>query len=546
MQTIHFTPRAPLALLLMLIFVTSEWRCMFYERYPLPISRIRKIDLEALDFYLYDPSAVKERCWYVSERKMDTQSMTGYVSKLTAKEAADIYNVRSRRDALKSRNEVLFFLKPEYARTLPDTGALTLDFRQIDHIEVYEVNHGKTMMASIAIVPAGMLLITVIALGDKESCPFIYACNPDETVFQGEIFAGAVYPQLERNDWLPLPDIQPKDGAYNVRIANKAREIQHTDLMAMEVIDHPENTEVLYDQFGTLHCLADVRKPLSVEDFQGRDQSEKLAFPDEKMWTGAPESQRERADEGLVVRFPKPENATTGRLVIRAKNSIWLDYLYGQFLNEFGEYGPMLREQTLKRSKDELNAWMNAQNMPLKVSVETSPGVWTPAGAFQLAGPMALKRDVLPIDLSAVQGKECRIRLECGYMFWEIDEIGLDCSTSPSVKSTTVLANSATDQNGADVLPWLTTADGQYYTQAEMGNEATVRFPAPPLTPGMKRSCILKSRGHYERLREPMPGKPSLLYLKQFEKPDALPKYSRSRWHEWMRNLDKIYSPSPS
>jgi len=152
---------------------------------------------------------------------------------------------------------------------------------------------------------------------------------------------------------------------------------------------------------------------------------------------------------------------------------------------------------------------------------------------------MALKKDVVSLDLSAVPGEQVRIKLESGFLFWEIDYAALDFSENEEVVVQTMKPTSAISQTGEDMSAALASDDALYYSQPNVGDEATVKYPMPTQTKGTKRSLLLHAKGHYQILRDPVPGKPSLLYLRQFLKPDALPVYSRERWKE-LENADSL------
>ncbi len=57
--------------------------------------------------------------------------------------------------------------------------------------------------------------------GSSGSCPYIYAYNGQSYVFNGDIYAGAIYPCLERHDYTRLNGMLAVDGKYRIKIANK-------------------------------------------------------------------------------------------------------------------------------------------------------------------------------------------------------------------------------------------------------------------------------------------------------------------------------------
>jgi hypothetical protein len=509
--------------------------CVFYQRYPMAKSRLAKVSTDNLTFYLLDPSRPLSGVWYVDSYRFGETSMQAYLSRLSEREALEVVTVRNSRDARESRNEVLIYVKPQAARAFPDTLTATLAYDQLEKVEVYEVNYGKTMAVNfLGYVAAGFVLALAL-VGDKDGCPFVYALNPDGTVFEGELYSGATHPQLERHDWLPMPHLRPNGSEYHIRLANKAKEIQHTNLLELVAVDCPLGTEALYDKYGQLHTLSDPRPPLQALDFEGNDALAQVRQPDSLIWCGSPQSRSPRAEQGLTLTFERPAGATRARLAVRAKNTCWLDQLYGHYLDEFGQYAPQIRQQGLKKSGAELSRWAEEQNLPLSVSVETAPGHWQRADCFHLAGPMALKKDVLELDLSQVVDNQVRVRLESGFQFWEVDWAALDFSEKKPVAVHALPPLAALDQNGHDVAASLAADDAAYCTQPSIGDEAIVHYPAPPQAAGTARSLLLHAKGHYEILRPAAPGKPSLRHLRSFEQPDALARYSRERWEAVMR-----------
>lgn len=531
----HLRPQSRLlAWLLLLVVLSWQTSCSYYQRYPMSKARMPKIDTQGLTFYLLDAAHPLSKVWYISDYSISEKSMSAFLVRLSETEAMQVTTVSSNRDARASKNEVLLFAKPQYALGLPDTLTTQIDFDQLEKIEVHEVNYGKTLAFNLLGYVGIGLLFSIIALVAKGSCPFVYANNSDGTHFQGELYSGATYPQLERHDWLPLPELLPNGRDYQIRLANKAKEIQHTNLLELVAVDHPAGMEVLFDQYGQLHTLRQPQTPLQAVDYEGRDALAALSKQDSLLWHGDPANPRERANEGLTLTFAKPATAKQGKLVIRAKNTFWMDYMYGLFLDEFGEYSPQLRQQYLEKSPADIRQWIDRQNIPLRVSVETAPGHWQPVGKFQLAGPMALKKDVLTIDLSQIPGDQIHLQLESGFLFWELDWVALDCSAPVPVTVQKVLPASAPTQDGHDMASVLARDDDQYYSQPNVGDEAMVHYPVPAQAPGTVRSLLLHAKGHYEILRDPVPGKPSLFYLYHFQEADALPTYSRLRWREVM------------
>ncbi|MEO6038889.1 MAG: hypothetical protein ABIQ93_10780, partial [Saprospiraceae bacterium] len=181
----HLRPHLrALAWLLFLIVLGGQAGCVQYQRYPISKARMPKIDTRDLTFYLIDTAHPLSRVWYVSNYAIGERSMTAFLSRMSEAESRQVSIVRSNRDARDKKNEVLLYAQPKYAGSLADTLTTQIDFDRLEKIEVYEANFGRTLVYTIpALVGAGLVL-ALIALASKESCPFVYAHNPDSTCFQ--------------------------------------------------------------------------------------------------------------------------------------------------------------------------------------------------------------------------------------------------------------------------------------------------------------------------------------------------------------------------
>ena len=134
--------------------------CVFYQRYPLAKSRLSIINKDPLTFYLLDAAHVRSRVWYISEARFEGDKITGFLVKLTEMEATEVATVSNNRDAKQSKNEVLLYAKPKFAMTLTDTMTTTIPHDQLEKIEVYEANHGKSLAVS-----ALAILLPIVFLG---------------------------------------------------------------------------------------------------------------------------------------------------------------------------------------------------------------------------------------------------------------------------------------------------------------------------------------------------------------------------------------------
>jgi hypothetical protein len=424
---------------------------------------------------------------------------------------------------LKKDMQLHIYVSPEFDIPEPLPARMSIPFTAVEKVEVYEVSTGKTIFYNVAW--AAPIAVGIILLANKGSCPFIYTFDGAGYEFAGEIYSGATHPPIERHDYLPLPALKDVGGEYKIKLANDVREIQHTNLAELWVIDHPVGAEVLVDKYGVARTLSDLRPPAEATSAGGEDVLGAVAAADGVCYVGPVPEEADADVDGIVMTFERPPGATRAKLVIQAKNSIWLDYVYGEFLDLFGDaYADWFEEQKTA-SAEELRQWSFDQGIPLAVYVEED-GAWRLVDYYNLAGPMAAKRDVLAFGLPAGSSDEVKVKLEFGPLFWEIDYVALDCSADLPVQVHSVPIADAADESGGDVAALLRADDDLYYVQPEAGEYALVSFAAPEPVEGSARSAVLHTKGHYEIIRNPQ-GKPDLKLLYSFKKPGRFVEFSK-------------------
>ena len=379
--------------------------------------------------------------------------------------------------------------------------------------------------------------IFLVILLTKDSCPFIYAYNGESYEFVGEIYSGAIHPPLERHDYLPIPNLQAIENEYKIQITNEIKEIQHTNMAELLVFDHPENVEVLIDKYGNTHTISNPELPMTSKTLDGSNIDSLLFSKDSLAYMSGIPDENSGDMDAVILTFDKPSGQDTGKLVIKGKNSFWLDYIHGQFSELFGERFDTWKDKQKKQSPEKLIKWSLDQGIPLSVYLETEDG-WEFADYYNVVGPLAAKEDVLEIDLSKIKGDKVNIKLEFGFLFWEIDYVAMDFTPNYSVEKHTVSLFSAFDENNNNVSDKLMFDDKKYYIQPNIGNEALLTFQVPNQSEGTKRSFILHSKGHYEILKE-IGGKPDIAYLKGFRKPGAFSQFSKTRFLEFYDYFQK-------
>ncbi len=516
-----------LAFVLVLIMAVSSLSC--YNRFRIKNSRLAKIaDLKDLTFILMSNPIVNS--WTMVNPSFEKEGLNTQVQKMSQVDAMEIQGIIKYAEMRKHKNKVLIYVNPTVTKAIQEGGVFQIDYKDILKIEVFERDVGKTIGKVLLVlgITAGVALVILLIACN---CPSVYAENPDSTPFEGVLYSGAIYPSLERHDWLPMPQLKRNGFGYQVRLSNEINEVQHTNQLELLSIDHPLGVTPMFDKYGHLLTLSNLEAPVSATNLSGLDVLPFIFETDGLLLQGEGDQTRSKANDGVLLRFKKPANAKSAKLVIKARNTVWLQQTFGAFQDEMGDYQALITDKYRKKSSAAIQKWMNDQQLPLSVWVETKAGKWEKLDYFNPPGPTAFRQDVLQLDIANIPGDELRIKLESGFMFWEIDWIAIDYSQEIPVQIQALLPTAATDNNGLDQTKALLADDGLYYHQPQIGDQATIVFPAPDPTLGLERSLILHGKGYYDLLHKAPPGKPNVFFLRQFERPNALPKYSRALWN---------------
>ncbi|HRI20554.1 MAG TPA: hypothetical protein PLA68_06350 [Panacibacter sp.] len=444
-------------------------------------------------------------------------------------------NKRYKKNVMESGvlNEVHIYIPTDSAAKSGSDYTLALD--KVEKIEVLEKDKGKTtasyVLGGVGIAIGIFTVVGLIALATKSSCPFVSAYNGTEMQLQGEIYGGAIYPQLCRNDYIGLK-MQPTPGnTLRLQISNELKENQYTDLAELFVITHDKNVKVVADEQGNLHSIVQPVLPVSAVE-NSKNVMQFIQTPNDDLsykfddTTAAKEN-----DNALTLSFNKPANTTNAKLVLRLKNAYWLDMVYGKFTQGFGSQYAAFMENQRKAPVEKLYKWRQEQQLPLNISVETNNG-WQTQQSLTTFGPLANRETAIPLDLSNIKDGKINVQLSSGFMFWEIDYAAIDFSNDASLQVTKLLPQKATDETGKDVKEILSKEDGNYLSQPLPGNATVIEYAYTPLNDNSKtQTYILHAKGYYEHVRN-YTNTADLNFLQQFKQPAALSNYSMALYKQ--------------
>lgn len=431
-------------------------------------------------------------------------------------------------------NEVHLYINPQK----PFSGqAWKVAHTDLERLDIYNhsTNHttGYSILFGIGLIPVAyvtfMLLFFLVMLLSGNSCPFIYTYNGADFVFAGEIYSGAVYKPLERHDYLLLPNLEEDDGVYKLKISNQLEEIQHTNLLELLVFDHKAGETVLVDKYGEPHSLANTRPPTSAINLKGSDVLALIKSEDDLVYIGDDPMKDPPLLDGLILSFEIPPETKTADLVIEAKNSYWLDFVYQNFRELLGASYKAWTKRQEDGDPQKMEDWSLSQNIPLSVFLNIN-GEWVFQDYYHTVGPMAFKKDVLSLDVSEIGNGPLLIKLEAGSYFWEIGFTELSIAGESEFVTKRIEVQQAITEEKEEVSHLLKLDDELYYDQPKIGNEATLAFPAPEIS-GEARTIVLHSKGYYQILQDPK-GAPKIKALKEIRKSGNFNSYSNELMQE--------------
>jgi hypothetical protein len=412
-----------------------------------------------------------------------------------------------------------------YTSNVLDTGtSVTIDISEIRKITV----HDRDIAANIAtwtVSAVGILLIVVLIVGiTKSSCPFIYINTKEGEEFAGETFGGAIYGSLERHDYMPLPGFLAENGMYQLSIENHLKETQYINQAALVTINHQLETEVLMDKNGIVHTIKEPQTPVKAVNDNGLNCKTALAKQDEYYYLF--DDDKANGLNNLELTFNNADLQSEGKLIVDAKNSLWVDYIYGEYTKYFGTLFNKWVKKQRKGSSKKHHKWAADQGIPLAVYLETKDG-WKPIDNFHVVGPLASRKMVMSVPLEYAKDQQHpKLRIETGYLFWEVDYAAMDFSKNETVQVKELLPESGITETGEDVTTIIAANDQSYHVQPHVGDKLVVQYQASEIPVGMKQTTFLHSKGYYEWQRN-YTNKPNLKKLRESKQPGWFNQYSK-------------------
>lgn len=393
-----------------------------------------------------------------------------------------------------------------------------INIDDILYVRVSKVDAAASIIATLGGLAAGFLLVVAIVAATKESCPFVYAYDGEQYIFDAEPLGGAICPGLAKTDYSRLEHLKPKDGKYSLLLRNEVEETQYLDEMKLVVIDHAPGVEVMPEANGKMHFIAKPVAPSAVHDERGRDLLKFMQQRDGIAWqTYLPRDSSFRGQNlrhELTFEFPKPAGAKTAKLLVNAGTALWGSNMIREMLQLRGDRVDAWYDGVNKAGPElyELLQFIEREELYLmKLNIKAGD-TWVQQGFISGGGPLITEDRVLPLDISQISGDKLTIRLNPPMGFWNIDYLGVEYGDDAVPEIKEVALAQAEDWNATDIAAQMSVADKKYFVMPQVGNWAKASFEVPPQREGTQRSIFLKTSGYYEiQIDKKQPAKTELI-----------------------------------
>ena len=332
------------------------------------------------------------------------------------------------------------------------------------------------------------------------SCPFIYSFDGKNYWFEHESYQFSAFESEEAYSYGSLRHLEPVNGYYRLKLAERLDETSHTNGVRLTVADAPPGYEVMPDVEGVLHTMREKTPPSSAVDDAGRDALAKLVAADGNYWVGEINSSTDylnAPDEAIKSRldleFPNKHSDPKLFLRIRASPLLYeeLDlmlYSVGRDLFALGQ-----QFTALPLVRDVYHQRFNEGALAVKY---WDGQKWAEAGLVK-SGREMWNEALVYVPASGLKAPSVKVRLESNDAHYEIDEVYADQSPDAQITVSPAYLESAITQDGTDARDALADPEDANYLTQTTGDDAALMFREVPGIPGMQRSFIVSVKGYY-------------------------------------------------
>jgi hypothetical protein len=423
-----------------------------------------------------------------------------------------------------------------------DNEEVILDASEVLYVKIERTDVPLTILATLGVVVGILAAVSAIALATKQSCPFVYAHNSDQYIFDAEPLGGAVTKGLERTDLSKLEHLKETDGKLKLLVRNEVPETQYIDEMSLFFVEHPQGSEVYSDLQGNLHSVSEPTPPSLAIDENGMDLMPFISELDYTFWqTKLPvvdDISSENIKHHLSFTFPKPRSAIKCKLVINAGTSQWGSQMIREMLSLYGKEIDSWYEKVNNLSGEDIEK-ENMMDFVVReelyyLNILVNNGAnWEPKGLIFGGGPLITETKIYELDLEDVECDDLQIKLNPPYGFWTLDYIAVEYDNSSIVEPHRVSGFSAIDYNQKDITSTINKKDGDYYVMPQVGDYFTCEFDCPTESKTNQRTYFLNTNGYYELHLDKSKKMQEDVLNRIISSRGEVVKYALNRFQEW-------------
>ena len=534
-------------LLIACLFILSGCGMRYYKAWNIPPEKsIEKINLAIKErkyfiiyqgdkeWHLANPSTVDENEQvYIRGQLEDIDVLETEMRDKLEKNRQEgnnvAYSSRFGKRNIASHQMHLFF--PE---TAIKENEFSIPLSSLIKTEDYDMALGATLISHLVLtgLPPIIFLLAVC------NCPYVYSYDNAKLNFEGNLYTGAIYPNLERHDYLTMPNMAVTDGKYKFRLENpRENEQQFTNFLQLMIVHHSDDVKVLPDRKGVLHKIKNLQNPTKAASFDLKNQLSQIAEKDNKFYQ-FDEFQDKNPLNGIVLTFKNESKITKPKLVLSLKNSDWAGYVYKQGVSLFGDKLPAWRKKQMHRSGEEINARAVTQGTKMSAYLKTKEG-WKFIDFIDTPGSVTTRDLILPLEIADTVS-DIEIMLKGGFRLWDLDYAAIDFSQDETLQIDYLQAKSVVDRQGNDHSGTLLADDSSYLEQLNANDKFEITFDNISKKENLSQTMILNGKGYYNRM-DKIEGKPQLSELWKMKK-SGFSAFSKRKYLE-MTNLYAAKKP---
>ena len=511
------------SLFTLIVFLNFLFGCSYYKVgsksvTPGPATKVIA-DNGKTNFYVLH---VGESLWQINNVKISDDEITGSLVKLDSM-AMHYYQKYQYNDRVKSVDRRYVHQVHVHADKFSKRGDIVaVAGKDVTGVDVYDMNTGKTVasyLGTTILLGLGTIIVTLLIAC---ACPHVYLYDGETYHLDNNLFTGATSPVLERDDHQLMPDYFKDSDSYELLVINEENERQLTNQMELIVAYHGEDTRIVPDQEGNLHTISNAMKAKRIVDDNDEDIVGLAGIEDDQGHLFNTESKE--GFSNVYATFTKPADAKNAKLVLKVKNNPWGGYVYNEFSKLFGRQYDNWVKRNHKKSKEEVMASLKGAGIPLLVSMRQG-NEWKDIELVDLVGESSYNTLAIPIGRDLMDGENLEFRIRSGFMFWNLDYVGMDFSGEKEMDVQYLSVSEAVGNGKMDFREDLSFDDDRYMEHVR-GDTTKVTFRGLK-TDSESRTIILHSKGYYLPTKE-YEGKPARKELAKFRSDGHFSRYSKA------------------